>query len=138
MYLLAFFSGLAVLLLIGLPVAFAFTLVNMIGVYFLWGGTAGLNQIILSIESSISTFVLVPVPNLRYPVDWAAKQGLWGGVSAPAPLTRLRGQTLGALGLGRIGRAALQRPPGGGTTAAPRSRRSGRPARLRDRAPGRR
>ena len=62
MYLLAFFSGLAVLLLIGLPVAFAFTLVNMIGVYFLWGGTAGLNQIILSIESSISTFVLVPVP----------------------------------------------------------------------------
>jgi tripartite ATP-independent transporter DctM subunit len=61
-FLLAFFSGLAVLLLIGLPVAFAFMLVNMVGVYFLWGGTSGFNQIILSIESSISTFILVPVP----------------------------------------------------------------------------
>ena len=61
-FLLAFFSGLAVLLLIGLPVAFAFLLTNMVGVYFLWGGTSGFNQIILSIESSISTFVLVPVP----------------------------------------------------------------------------
>lgn len=61
-FLLAFFSGLAVLLLIGLPVAFAFMLTNMVGVYFLWGGTSGFNQIILSIESSISTFVLVPVP----------------------------------------------------------------------------
>ena len=61
-YLAAFFSGLAVLLTLGLPVAFAFTLVNMVGVYFLWGGTSGFNQIILSIESSISTFVLVPIP----------------------------------------------------------------------------
>jgi len=61
-FLLAFFSSLAVLLLIGLPVAFAFMLTNMVGVYFLWGGTPGFNQIILSIESSISTFVLVPVP----------------------------------------------------------------------------
>lgn len=61
-YLLAFFSGLGVLLLIGLPVAFAFMLVNLVGVYFLWGGVSGFNQIILSIESSISTFVLVPVP----------------------------------------------------------------------------
>lgn len=61
-FLLAFFSGLGVLLLIGLPVAFAFLLVNMVGVYFLWGGTSGFNQIITSIESSISTFVLVPIP----------------------------------------------------------------------------
>ncbi|MFC6487157.1 TRAP transporter large permease [Nitratireductor sp. GCM10026969] len=61
-FLLAFFSALGVLLLIGLPVAFAFLLVNMVGVYFLWGGTSGFNQIIMSIESSISTFVLVPIP----------------------------------------------------------------------------
>lgn len=62
MYLTAFFSGLAVLLLIGLPVAIAFTAVNLVGVYYLWGGVRGLNQIILSIESSIGTFVLVPLP----------------------------------------------------------------------------
>lgn len=61
-FLLVFFSGLGVLLVIGLPVAFAFLLVNLAGVYFLWGGTSGLNQIVMSIESSISTFVLVPIP----------------------------------------------------------------------------
>ena len=61
-YMFFFFGGLTVLLLIGLPVAFAFTLVNIIGVYVFWGGTIGLQQLVLSIDSSISTFVLVPVP----------------------------------------------------------------------------
>jgi tripartite ATP-independent transporter DctM subunit len=62
LHLTFFFGGLAVLLLIGLPVAIAFTLVNLVGVYLLWGGTIGFSQLILSIDSSVSTFVLVPVP----------------------------------------------------------------------------
>jgi tripartite ATP-independent transporter DctM subunit len=62
LYLALFFGGLAVLLLIGLPVAIAFTLVNLVGVYVFWGGAIGLSQLILSIDSSVSTFVLVPVP----------------------------------------------------------------------------
>ncbi len=61
-HLTLFFGGLAVLLLIGLPVAIAFTLVNLVGVYVFWGGTIGLSQLILSIDSSVSSFVLVPVP----------------------------------------------------------------------------
>ncbi len=61
-YMLLFFGGLTVLLLIGLPVAFAFMLINIIGVYVFWGGSIGLQQLILSIDSSVSTFVLVPVP----------------------------------------------------------------------------
>ncbi len=61
-YLLAFFGGLAVLLLIGLPVAFAFVLVNLVGVYVFWGGAIGFGQLILSIDSSVSSFVLVPLP----------------------------------------------------------------------------
>jgi tripartite ATP-independent transporter DctM subunit len=59
---LFFFGGLAALLLLGLPVGFSFMLVNVIGVYLFWGGSIGLEQLILSIDSSISTFVLVPVP----------------------------------------------------------------------------
>jgi tripartite ATP-independent transporter DctM subunit len=59
---LFFFGGLTVLLLTGLPVAFAFMLINTIGVYVFWGGQIGLQQLILSIDSSVSTFVLVPVP----------------------------------------------------------------------------
>jgi TRAP-type mannitol/chloroaromatic compound transport system permease large subunit len=61
-HLVLFFGGLAVFLLVGLPVAIAFTLVNLIGVYVFWGGAIGLSQLILSIDSSVSTFVLVPVP----------------------------------------------------------------------------
>jgi tripartite ATP-independent transporter DctM subunit len=61
-YLLLFFGGLSALLLTGLPVAFAFLVVNLIGAYAFWGGEIGLAQLILSIDSSVSTFVLVPVP----------------------------------------------------------------------------
>lgn len=62
LFLLLFFLGLGVLMIIGLPVAIAFLLVNLAGVYYLWGGVSGFNQLVLSIDSSISTFVLVPVP----------------------------------------------------------------------------
>jgi tripartite ATP-independent transporter DctM subunit len=61
-YLAFFFGGLGFFLLIGLPVAFAFMLVNLVGVYVFWGGSIGLSQLILSIDSSVSTFILVPVP----------------------------------------------------------------------------
>jgi tripartite ATP-independent transporter DctM subunit len=61
-HLILFFGGLAALLLVGLPVAIAFTLVNLVGVYVFWGGSIGLSQLMLSIDSSVSTFVLVPVP----------------------------------------------------------------------------
>lgn len=61
-FLIFFFGGLGVLLLMGLPVALAFMLVNLVGVYIFWGGTIGLNQLILSIDSSVSTFILVPIP----------------------------------------------------------------------------
>jgi len=46
----------------GLPVFMAFTIVDVLGIYFLWGGANGLSQLVHSIFSSISTFVLLPVP----------------------------------------------------------------------------
>lgn len=61
-FLSLFFCGLVGLMLIGIPVAIAFMLTNMAGAYLMWGGVAGLNQLVLSIESSISTFMLVPIP----------------------------------------------------------------------------
>ncbi len=50
------------LLAVGLPVFLAFTVVDVLGIYLLWGGAAGLSQLIHSIFSSISSFVLLPVP----------------------------------------------------------------------------
>ncbi|MFH1488770.1 MAG: TRAP transporter large permease [Pseudomonadota bacterium] len=61
--LLIIIVGIFLLLLgAGLPVFLAFTIVDVVGIYFLWGGAAGLGQLIHSIFSSISSFVLLPVP----------------------------------------------------------------------------
>ena len=60
--LIAIFSSLMILFLMGIPVAFSFLFVNLIGVYVFWGGEAGLTQLILSIYRSVSTFSLLPVP----------------------------------------------------------------------------
>lgn len=49
-------------LAVGLPVFLAFTLVDVLGICLLWGGTSGLGLLVQSIFSSISTFVLLPVP----------------------------------------------------------------------------
>ena len=60
--LLAIFGGFLVLLLTGMPVAFCFTLVNLVGVFLFWGGAVGLRQLILSISSSVANFALLPIP----------------------------------------------------------------------------
>ncbi len=46
----------------GFPVAFAFLLINMIGIFFFWGGEPGLRQLVLSIYASVTNFILVPIP----------------------------------------------------------------------------
>ena len=56
------FGGLILLFFLGVPVAFSFLFVNIIGAYLLWGGTGGLDQLVLSIYRSVSTFSLLPVP----------------------------------------------------------------------------
>ncbi len=56
------FCALMFLFVIGVPVAFAFLFINIIGVYLLWGGWSGINQLVLSIYRSVSSFSLLPVP----------------------------------------------------------------------------
>lgn len=60
--LLIIFSTLVVLMATGMPVAFCFMLINVVGVYLFFGGTVGLEQLILSIYSSLATFILLPIP----------------------------------------------------------------------------
>lgn len=47
---------------LGIPVAFAFLLTNMIGAYMFMGGTLGLNQVVANAGDSIATFILAPLP----------------------------------------------------------------------------
>jgi tripartite ATP-independent transporter DctM subunit len=60
--LIVIFASLMCLFLIGVPVAFSFLFINIIGVYFLMGGEAGFSQLVRSIHRSVSTFALLPVP----------------------------------------------------------------------------
>ena len=50
------------LLATGMPIAFCFLVLNLLGVYFFWGGIGGLEQLTLSIYASLATFKLLPVP----------------------------------------------------------------------------
>lgn len=49
-------------MLTGLPVAFAFLLINLVGVFLLWGGLPGIHQLVLSIFESVTFFALLPIP----------------------------------------------------------------------------
>jgi len=60
--LLYIFGGIAFLLAIGMPVVFAFILVNLIGILILQGGGRAFDQLALSMYSSVSSFTLAPIP----------------------------------------------------------------------------
>lgn len=60
--LLVIFAALLGLMVIGVPIAFAFLTVNVVAVYFYWNGVAGLNQLVLSIYESVTIFALLSVP----------------------------------------------------------------------------
>jgi tripartite ATP-independent transporter DctM subunit len=59
---LILFGGMVLLFLTGLPVAFAFLIVNLTAAYFFLGGVPGLITTTTGIFSSITTFTLLPVP----------------------------------------------------------------------------
>ena len=60
---LVIFIGLLLLLLAtGMPVAFSFFMINIIGALFFLGGGIGLKQMILSIFNGLTSFTLAPVP----------------------------------------------------------------------------
>ena len=60
--LLIIFGSLFVLMFSGMPVAFAFILLNIVGVLIYWGGEIGLRQLGLSIFDSVTTFAFMPLP----------------------------------------------------------------------------
>jgi TRAP-type mannitol/chloroaromatic compound transport system permease large subunit len=56
-----FFGGVVLILLSGFPVAFAFLVLDLLGVW-IFMGLAGFENIALHIFTSLSSFVLAPVP----------------------------------------------------------------------------
>lgn len=59
--LLFIFGGLVILMATAMPVAICFMFINMVGMFVFFGGAAGLEQLIVSIYTSLTTFLLLPV-----------------------------------------------------------------------------
>lgn len=59
--LLFFFGGLTLLMLTGMPLAFAFLLEDIISAWFIWGGEIGLRHITVAMQSGLSSFTLMPM-----------------------------------------------------------------------------
>jgi tripartite ATP-independent transporter DctM subunit len=59
---LVIFGSLVILMLTGMPIAFAFMGTCVLGVFLFWGGLAGMQSMLMSFFSAIAQFVILPVP----------------------------------------------------------------------------
>ena len=99
------FGGLIALMLLGMPVAFCFLFINAILGYLLWGGIAGLQQLILNIFQSITIFTLLPVPLFILMGEVMYHSGLV--VHILDTMDKWLGRLPGRLGLLAVGGGAL-------------------------------
>ena len=59
---LLIFGTFLIAMVLGVPIAFAFMFINVIGVFLFWGGEAGLRQLTFSLYRSVASFTFLPVP----------------------------------------------------------------------------
>ncbi|MBW2609305.1 MAG: TRAP transporter large permease subunit [Deltaproteobacteria bacterium] len=102
---LIIFGGLIFLMLSGMPVAFAFLLMNTIFAYFLWGGLSGLHGVIRSTFQSVTIFALLPLPLFILMGEVMYNSGLV--VNLIDTLDKLLGRMPGRLGLLAVAGGAL-------------------------------
>ncbi len=62
LWLLVIFGFLIILMLTGMPIALCFFIINIFGMYFLFGGLMGLQNLIDSLYTSLNSFTLLPIP----------------------------------------------------------------------------
>jgi len=60
--LLLLFSSLLLLMLLGIPVAFGFLIIVIVGASLMWGIAPGMTQIMFSISDNLMNFSLLPIP----------------------------------------------------------------------------
>ncbi|MDR5866427.1 TRAP transporter large permease [Halomonas koreensis] len=59
--LLLIMGPLLLLMMLGMPVAFAFLVVNLVGAYLLLGGMSGVEQLVINTTGALTSFTLVPI-----------------------------------------------------------------------------
>jgi tripartite ATP-independent transporter DctM subunit len=60
--LLILFGTLLLLMILGMPVVFAFFAINLLGAFIFLGGESGLTQLALNSAEAVSSFSLIPIP----------------------------------------------------------------------------
>ena len=99
------FGSLIILMASGLPVGFAFLFINIVGIFFFWGGLPGLGQLILSIYASLANFILIPVPMFFLMGEVMFQSGV--AVSVIDALDKWLGRLRGRLSLLTVGSGTL-------------------------------
>jgi tripartite ATP-independent transporter DctM subunit len=94
---LLLFGGMVLLLLTGLPIAFAFLVVNTVAAYFFLGGMPGLVGVATGTFTSITTFTLLPVPFFILMGELIFHSGL--GLNAVNVLDKWLGKVRGRLSI---------------------------------------
>ena len=103
--LLLIFGSLVVMMISGLPIAFGFMLVNLIGVFLFFGGTIGLEQLIFSMAASVTYFALLPLCLFVLMGEVLFHSGI--GIKIIDALDKWLGRLPGRLGVLTVGGGAL-------------------------------
>jgi len=103
--LLIIFGSLAILMASGIPVAFAFMLINIVGVALLWGGGDGLRQLSYSMWGSVATFMVLPLPMFILLGEVLFRSGM--AMRAIDAVEKWMGRLPGRLGLLAVGAATM-------------------------------
>ena len=81
----------------GMPVAFCFLILNIIGVIVFMGGEAGLNQFILTLRGSVASFVMLPLVFFTLMGEFLVQTGI--AMNLIDTLDKWLGRLPGRLGL---------------------------------------
>jgi len=103
--LLLIFGSLVVMMLSGLPIAFGFMVINIIGLFLWWGGDIGLMHLIDSIFTSVTYFTLLPVPMFILMGEVMFQSGI--ATNAIDALDKWLGRLPGRLSLLAVGAGAI-------------------------------
>jgi tripartite ATP-independent transporter DctM subunit len=103
--LLIIFGCLVVLMITGMPIFFAFMLTCMVGALLFWGGLAGMETLMASVFSSITSFVFLPIPLFVLMGNVIFESGVGGNVVDG--VDKLLGRLPGRLSILAIGAGVL-------------------------------
>ncbi|WP_127562532.1 TRAP transporter large permease [Nioella ostreopsis] len=94
-----------ILMLMGLPVAFSFLAVNLVGSYILMGGFSGIEQLVLNTVGSVTSFTLIPIALFMIMGEAMFRSGI--AIELMDTLDKWFGKVRGRLALMAVGGGVL-------------------------------